>query len=148
MPKVYLYTDGSADAVTGEGAYAYAIVDEEGQCLQSEAVAVSGTTNNAMELKAVLEGLKIIDSMQEVEVVSDSAYVVNCFLQKWYVKWRQNNWWGSAGPVKNLELWKDLLALAETFHYLTWTHVRGHQGNYWNEQVDRMCNAVRKKRNQ
>lgn len=150
LPQAYiLYTDGSADTVTRAGAYAYAILDESKEMLSCCAEAVSNTTNNAMELTAVLEGLKQCDRSRPVEVVSDSAYVVNCFLQQWYVKWRKNNWYASSGPVKNVEIWKELLAVAESFEApILWTHIRGHRGNYWNEYVDKMCNSVRKKRNQ
>jgi len=146
MAKYVLYTDGSCDiSKFGEGAWAYAIVNPEtGELVRSGAARVMRTTNNRMELQAIVEGLKQFRKDTSVEVISDSAYVVNCFLQKWYVKWRQNNWYASSGPVKNPDLWKELLSLAESFTTpITWTHIRGHQGNKWNEYCDKLCTQVR-----
>ena len=146
MSKYVLYTDGSCDINKGgEGSWAYVIVDPETDIsVRSCAQRVMGTTNNRMELQAIIEGLKQFRKDTSVEVISDSAYVVNCFLQKWYVKWRQNNWYSSSGPVKNPDLWQELLSLAESFvQPITWTHIRGHQGNKWNECCDRLCTQVR-----
>ena len=147
MGKYQLWTDGSARAHTGKGgSWAYVIVKGE-DAIAKGVGAETETTNNRMELKSVIEGLKRFDPLNaEVEVVSDSAYVINCFKQKWFVSWRANNWRNSEGrEVKNRDLWEELLAVVETFtHPIKWTHVRGHVGHKWNEICDQMCSDVYK----
>lgn len=85
------------------------------------------TTNNRMELTAVIEGLKALKKdNQVIEVYSDSAYVSDCFRKKWYVNWQKNGWKTAAKkPVENVELWKELLALASK-HKITFYRVKGH----------------------
>ena len=86
------------------------------------------TTNNVMELTAAIEGLKAITSKNvHVEVYSDSAYVVNCFTNGWYHKWRLNGWRNSKKePVENRELWETLLELVESFERVTFYKIKGH----------------------
>lgn len=142
MAKYQLYTDGALRK-GNVGAWAFAIV-KDGELLESRATQVLDTTNNRMELTPVIEGLMKFDSTATVEVISDSAYVVNCFLQKWYVKWHRQNWKGSNGlPIKNKDLWGVLIALASQFeNRITWTHVKGHSGNKWNEFCDALCDSL------
>ena len=140
-----LYTDGSANVADKSGAWAYAIVDEDGVLVEDCSGFVQPTTNNRMELQSVLEGLKRFRPDTPLEVVSDSAYVVNCFNQGWWKKWQRNNWYATSGPVKNVELWQAILAIMKVRTApILWTHVRGHQGNKWNEHVDRMCDKARR----
>ena len=141
-----LYTDGSANVADKSGAWAYAIIDTETDTVVREACEfVHPTTNNRMELQGVLEGLKQFRPDTPLEVVSDSAYVVNCFNQGWWKKWQRNNWYATSGPVKNVELWQAILAILKVRTVpVVWTHVRGHQGNKWNEYVDRMCDKARR----
>ena len=141
-----LYTDGSAYVADETGAWAYAIIDPDSNTLiRSDAQFVKPTTNNRMEIQAVLEGLKQFRPDTPVEVVSDSAYVINCFKAKWYVKWERNNWWASSGPVKNVDLWRALLTVVRKRTASTvWTHVRGHAGNRWNDYCDKLCDKVRR----
>ena len=145
MAKYVLYTDGSCNVIDGIGAWGYAILDPQtNKLIRCAAKKVEGTTNNRMELQAIIEGLKQFKRSSEVEVISDSAYCVNCFKQKWYVKWRKNNWYASSGPVKNQDLWQELISLAEEFqHPITWTHIRGHSGHEFNDLVDKMCTQAR-----
>ena len=142
MGTYQLYTDGACRK-GGCGAWAYAILDSKETLLESNAELVECTTNNRTELLAVINGLRRFDSKKvgQVEVVCDSAYVVNCFLQQWYVGWRNRGWKASSGlEVKNRDLWEELLELSSTFDQrLKWTHVRGHNGNVWNEYVDTLC---------
>ena len=145
MAKYVLYTDGSCNVADGIGAWGYAIVNPETDNIVRCAMKkVENTTNNRMELQAIIEGLRQFKQTSEIEVVSDSAYCINCFKQQWYVKWKQNHWYASSGPVKNQDLWQELISLVEEFkHPIVWTHVRGHSGHKYNELVDKMCTQAR-----
>jgi ribonuclease HI len=96
-----------------------------------------------MELTAVLEGLRALGpARRRVAVHSDSAYVVNCFRDRWYERWRRNGWRNAQGrPVDNRDLWEPLVALAE-HHEVAWHKVAGHAGIPLNERVDRLARAA------
>lgn len=145
MSVFHLFADGSAHAGTRNGGWAYVITDCHGAMLEDNSGATSDTTNNRMELQGVIEGLKKFDaSSAQVSVTSDSAYVVNCFLAGWYTKWRRNGWRTAEGLVKNKDLWEELVELVEAFtHPIEWIHIRGHQGNKWNEHCDVLAGAAR-----
>ena len=103
------------------------------------------TTNNIMELTAVIEGLKLLKYPCEVDLYSDSAYVVNAFEQGWIYNWAKNNW-KTAGkePVKNQELWKELYQLTKT-HKVKFHKVKGHSDNVYNNRCDELArNAIKK----
>lgn len=141
----HLYTDGSSH--NGIGSWAFAIVDDCDTLIRDGGEAFEKATNSRGEMLAVINGLKAFKKSSIVEVISDSAFVVNCFKDKWYIKWRNNGWYASSGPVKNVDLWKELLSVAESFeHPIQWTHIRGHQGNKWNEYVDDMCTRLRREK--
>jgi len=141
LPHYKLYTDGSSFQL--EGSWGYAIILDE-RLVREDARYFEEATNNRAELLAVINGLKQFKKDSKVEVISDSAYIVNCFLQKWYEKWRKNGWYASSGPVKNKGLWIELLTLVAEFRIpITWTHIRGHNGDKWNEYVDKLCGTVR-----
>ena len=86
------------------------------------------TTNNIMELTAAIEGLKAIKTKNiPVDIYSDSAYVVNCFTNGWYQKWRLNGWMTSKKePVENKALWESLIELVESFEKLSFYKIKGH----------------------
>lgn len=135
-----VYTDGGCKSA-GLGAWAFAIVKDD-TLLEAHSGIVDKSTNNRMELTAIIEALKKFDpSSAVVEVLSDSAYCVNCFKQQWYVKWQRNGWVNSSKePVLNKDLWEELLQKVESFKTpIVWTHVKGHSGNKWNEHVDGLC---------
>lgn len=144
--RYVMYTDGSANVHDQSGAWAYVIVDADTDTLVREDCGfVQPTTNNRMELQAVLEGLKQFRPDTALEIVSDSVYVVNCFKDHWYRSWIRNNWYATSGPVKNVDLWQALIgAWAVRKDCTTWTHIRGHRGNKWNEYVDQRCDQVRR----
>ena len=100
------------------------------------------TTNNRMELRAAIEALKNTPPGSAVTIYSDSAYVVNAFLQNWFRGWDARGWRNVKGdPVENQDLWKQLRA--ETARRrVTWIKVKGHAGNEWNEQADRLAVAA------
>ena len=145
MSQLNLYADGSAHNGTRNGGWAFVITDCNGEMLSECSGAAADTTNNRMELQGVLEGLQKFDpSIADVKVTSDSAYVINCFLAGWYVKWRRNGWRTAEGQVKNRDIWEQLINVVETFRKpITWIHIRGHQGNKYNERCDVLAGAAR-----
>lgn len=100
------------------------------------------TTNNVMEITAVLEALKLLKEECEVEVYSDSAYVVNAFNQGWIYNWQKNNW-KTAGkdPVKNQELWEELYEFTKK-HNVTFNKVKGHSDNEFNNRCDYLATTA------
>lgn len=143
--KVTIYTDGSARGnPEGPGGYGTVLhyVDQRGTLHTRE---YSGgyrkTTNNRMELMAVIVGLEALTKPCQVEIVSDSKYVTDAFNKKWVDGWLKKGWKGSAGPVKNVDLWKRLLAAKEP-HQVTFTWVKGHNGHPENERCDELATTA------
>ncbi len=134
-PEV-VYTDGSCLGNPGPGGWAWAV---------PEGPSASGgerlTTNQRMEVTAVLRALEAHGGPGAVEVVSDSAYVVNCFKQRWWEGWQRRGWRNAQGkPVANRDLWEPLLAQAlDGERPVTFRWVKGHSGDPWNELVDRLA---------
>ena len=134
MKDVIIYTDGACSGNPGPGGWG-AILMCDGK--QKE---ISGsnknTTNNIMEITAVLEALKLLKTECSVKVYSDSAYVVNAFNQGWIYNWRKNNWKTSGKePVKNRELWEELYSLTQK-HKVEFLKVKGHSDNEFNNRCD------------
>lgn len=102
------------------------------------------TTNNIMEITAVIEGLKSLKFPCKVKIYSDSAYVVNAFNQKWIYGWMKNGWKNSSKePVKNKELWQELYQLTK-IHEVTFIKVKGHSDNEYNNRCDELArNAIK-----
>ena len=102
------------------------------------------TTNNVMELTAALEGLKLLKFPCEVELYSDSAYLVNGFSQGWIYNWKKNNWkTASKEPVKNKEIWEEIYNLTQ-IHKVKFIKVKGHADNEFNNRCDEMArNAIK-----
>lgn len=100
------------------------------------------TTNNVMEITAVLEGLKLLKYPCEVEVYSDSAYVVNAFNQNWIDGWKKNGWKNSKKEeVKNKELWEELDKLIHV-HKVSFIKVKGHSDNEFNNRCDELARSA------
>lgn len=100
------------------------------------------TTNNRMELMAAIVGLEALNRPCEVELYSDSQYLVNAFNQRWIENWQKKNWKrGKNEPVKNVDLWKRLLA-AKAPHNVKFIWVRGHNGHPQNERCDALATAA------
>lgn len=134
MKKITLYTDGACSGNPGVGGWGN-ILEYNG--VEKEFSGVEElTTNNRMELVAVINGLKALKEPCEVDIYSDSAYVVNAFKEKWIFSWQQNAW-KTAGKkeVKNVELWQELLQLVNV-HKVTWHKVKGHADNAKNNRCD------------
>lgn len=144
--KVTIYTDGSARSnPTGPGGYGTVLhyVDQKGELHVKELSAgYKQTTNNRMELMAVIAGLEALNRPCEVEIVSDSKYVTDAFNQRWIENWIKNGWkTSSKKPVLNVDLWKRLLAAKEQ-HQVTFTWVKGHDGHPENERCDELATTA------
>ena len=97
------------------------------------------TTNNIMELTAVIEALKLVKFPCRIKIYSDSAYVVNAFLQGWIYNWIKKGWKTADGsPVKNKELWEDLYKFTKT-HEIEFIKVKGHSDNEYNNRCDELA---------
>ena len=141
MEKVTIYTDGACSGNPGPGGWGAILM------YQGNKKEISGgkknTTNNEMELTAVIEALKMLKFPCQVDLYSDSAYVVNAFLQNWIGNWVKNNWkTSSKEPIKNQELWKELYELTKT-HQVKFIKVKGHSDNEFNNRCDELArNAI------
>ncbi len=144
--KVTIYTDGSARSnPNGPGGYGTILhyVDKEGVLHERELSAgYKKTTNNRMELMAVIVGLEALNRPCEVEIVSDSKYVTDAFNKHWVDAWLKNNWRNSQKkPVLNDDLWKRLLAV-KAKHQVSFTWVKGHEGHPENERCDFLATSA------
>tara|TARA_B100000686_G_C16525635_1_gene829604 strand:- start:415 stop:867 length:453 start_codon:yes stop_codon:yes gene_type:complete len=132
-----IYTDGACLGNPGPGGWAALIFNKENKkkvITGSEKV----TTNNRMELMAIIYALKPLKENSTVKIYSDSKYVING-INLWMKKWKENNWLTSnKKPVKNIDLWKQLDNESKKFK-ISWEWVKGHSGNIYNEEVDRLA---------
>ena len=141
--NVTIYTDGAARGnPEGPGGYGAVItfVDSRGKTHTKELSAgYDKTTNNRMELMAVIAALEALTKPCRIRLFADSKYVVNAFRENWITNWRQNGWkTASKSPVKNRLLWERLLKAMEP-HTITWEWVKGHAGVEYNEICDRLA---------
>lgn len=143
---VKIYTDGAARGnPEGPGGYGTVLqyVDSKGQLHEREfSAGYKKTTNNRMELMAVITGLEALNKTCEVEIISDSKYVTDAFNQHWVDGWLKRGWKNSRKePVKNIDLWQRLLR-AKAPHQVTFTWVKGHAGHPENERCDRLATTA------
>lgn len=131
-----IYTDGSCLQNPGPGGWGAVIIDNNGYEYVVKGHESGSTTNNRMELSAVIGGLDNIGDTKEVVIYSDSQYIVNAFNQKWLDNWQRKNWRKADGkPVLNQDLWQRLLALLKNRIYeFRW--VKAHNKDHYNEMVD------------
>lgn len=129
---VIIHTDGACKGNPGIGAWA-ATIEYKGTCKEIYGVA-QHTTNNQMELKAVIEALRLLKEPCTLDVYTDSQYVQRG-MSEWISSWKQKNW----KKVKNAELWQELDSLAQC-HSIKWHWIRGHNGHAGNERVDALAN--------
>lgn len=149
MQQIELWTDGSCKRNGQEGAYGgwAAIISDKNTDYQFRACGREElTTNNIMEMKAIINGLRKIGELYEkdisVIVYSDSAYVLNCYTQRWYDNWIKNGWKNSKKErVKNKELWEELVPYFENPLY-DFRKVAGHSGVKYNEIVDEIAQCA------
>ncbi len=140
MDQVELFTDGACSGNPGPGGWG-AILRAKGTEKELSG-GEKDTTNNRMEMMAVIAGLEALQRSCEVKVTTDSQYVMKG-MQEWLPAWKKRNWkTASKQPVKNVDLWQRL-EKAATLHQLKWEWVRGHQGHPENERADQLAVAAR-----
>lgn len=128
-----VYTDGACSGNPGPGGWAWVVPDGE-----FAAGSDLATTNQRMELKAALEAVKAFRG--EIIIFSDSTYVVNCFRDRWWEGWLRRGWVNSAKkPVKNRDLWEPLIEIYRERDNISFSWVKGHSGDRWNDEADRLA---------
>ena len=143
MEKVIIYTDGACSGNPGPGGWGAVLLykDNKKEIFGSK----METTNNVMELTAVIEALKMLKFPCEVELYSDSAYVVNGFEKGWIYNWVKNSWLtADKKPVKNKELWEELYELTKK-HNVKFIKVKGHADNVYNNRCDQLATSAIKR---
>lgn len=138
MKKIDIYTDGACSGNPGKGGWAAVLCYKE---TEKEIAGFSKqTTNNRMELLAVIKAISVLKEKCIVTVYSDSAYVVNAFIKGWVTKWEQKKWkkTTSGNELKNPDLWEELYDLSNK-HIVTWVKVKGHSDNEYNNRCDAMA---------
>ena len=137
---VTLYTDGACSGNPGLGGFAGILI--YGDVKREYSGAEEETTNNRMEVKAIIEGLKRLKYPCKVEIYSDSAYTVNAFNEGWIYAWKKNGWKKADDKaVSNVDLWEELYALTKT-HETVFYKVAGHADNELNNRCDKLARGA------
>ena len=141
MEEITIYTDGACSGNPGPGGWGSILM--YGDTKKEISGGNPDTTNNIMELTAVIEALKLVKRPCKIQIYSDSAYVVNAFLQGWIYNWLKKGWKTADGsPVKNKELWEELYNFTK-IHKITFNKVKGHADNELNNRCDELArNAI------
>jgi|GEM_PF-362585 len=140
---VTMYTDGACIGNPGPGGFGVVLLTDEKR--EELSAGYRLTTNNRMEIQAVIAGLQSLQQDSDVTIYSDSQYVVNSMTKGWAVGWRKKGWRRNKGEVvPNFDLWQILLSLVEQ-HHVTFEWVRGHSGNPENERCDYLSVRAAKK---
>ncbi|MCA1787801.1 MAG: ribonuclease HI [Desulfobacteraceae bacterium] len=140
---IVVYTDGSAIGNPGPGGYGVVLQDKEDGPARELSGGYNHTTNNRMEMMAVIKALEALEETRSPVILhSDSKYVVDAVNKGWAKKWQQRNWYKSDGnPALNADLWKQLLPLVQALD-VRFVWVRGHSGNPLNERCDVLANTA------
>lgn len=142
LKKVLIYTDGACSGNPGPGGWGAVLT--YGTSRKEMSGGEAETTNNRMELTAVIEALSALKEPCEVDLTSDSKYVVDAIEKGWLVGWRRRGWKKSNGdPVLNVDLWEKLLPLLK-IHRVRFLWIRGHNGHAENERCDQLAVAFAK----
>ena len=139
MKNVEIYTDGACSGNPGPGGWGAVLIynGAEKQLSGSE----KETTNNRMELSAVITALKALKEPCKITLTTDSKYVCDAINKGWLISWQKNNWKKSdKKPVLNIDLWQELLPLLDT-HKVEFVWVKGHNGHKYNEICDKLAVA-------
>ena len=144
MGRVTIYTDGACAGNPGPGGWGALVIADD--AVRELSGFEAQTTNNRMELKAAVEALRVLDDGTEVDLHTDSQYL-RTGMAEWLARWKRNGWrTADKRPVKNVDLWQELDALAQR-HAVRWHWVRGHAGHPENERCDALANdAIRRAR--
>ena len=144
---IKIFTDGACSGNPGPGGWACIVCKDE-EIMQSSGGGNGKTTNNRMELMAVIKALEEVIKLEadRFQIISDSAYVINAVNKFWIGTWATNNWKTSRGEdVKNTDLWKEFLEkknmCVRQGKILIFEKVKGHEGNYFNEWADSMARS-------
>jgi ribonuclease HI len=142
MKQVTIYTDGACSGNPGPGGWGAVLLygDKKKELSGGE----RETTNNRMELLGVITALRALREPCEVELYTDSQYIVNAINEGWLVSWQKRGWRRKEGPVKNLDLWQELIPLLET-HRVSFNWVKGHAENEYNNRCDELAVIERQK---
>lgn len=134
--KLEIYTDGACLGNPGPGGWAALIIDNNQERILSGNNEM--TTNNRMELLAVIKALESVNHRLEITIYTDSKYVING-ITSWIKNWKSNDWKSSSKtPVKNIDLWK-ILDESSQKQNIKWVWVKGHSGNTYNDKVDEIA---------
>lgn len=137
MKNIKIYTDGACSGNPGLGGYCAILIYNKYEKVISGAE--ENTTNNRMEVLAVIKGLKALKEQCNVEIYTDSQYVVNAFNLGWLDNWQRQGWKGAdKKAIKNIELWKELLEQVQK-HNVTFVKVKGHSDNEYNNKCDKIA---------
>lgn len=140
MKRVIIHTDGACKGNPGPGAYGAVLVS--GRHRKEVSAGYRLTTNNRMELRGAIAALDLLSEPCEVELHSDSKYLVQAITEKWLDGWKRRGWITSdKKPVKNQDLWQ-LLIIAMGSHKIDWRWVKGHAGHAENERCDELANIA------
>jgi ribonuclease HI len=145
MKEVIIYTDGSAKGNPGNGGYGAVIIytnDKDETVEKTISGGYPDTTNNRMEITAVIKALQVLTIPCKVKVYSDSQYLVNTFNKRWINNWKRNGWKTANGnDVKNKDLWEVMLSLTK-YHKVKFEWVKGHAENKYNELCDKLATSA------
>jgi ribonuclease HI len=137
MKTVKIYTDGACSGNPGPGGYG--VILKSGTHQREISAGFKKTTNNRMEMRAVIEGLRLLKAPCSVTVYSDSKYLVDAVQRGWARRWQKNNWYRNVREkALNTDLWSELLSLLEK-HQVKFHWVRGHGGHPENERCDHLA---------
>lgn len=140
MKKIDIYTDGACSGNPGKGGWGAVLVYKGNE--KEICGGCADTTNNRMELTAVIEALSQLKEPCHVTLTTDSKYVCDAVTKGWVYSWKKNGWIkGDKKPALNVDLWEKLLPLLET-HNVTFNWVKGHNGHPYNERCDRLAVSV------
>ena len=142
MPLIQIYTDGACSGNPGAGGWG--VILRYGKVEKELCGGNSSTTNNRMELQAVIEALKALKKECQIELYTDSRYVMDG-VNEWLPNWKKNGWrtTNKKSEVKNIDLWQELDSLLPQ-HKIKWIWVKGHNGHPENERVDKLARDMAK----
>ncbi len=143
MTEVIVYTDGACSGNPGPGGWGAVLM--AGNNRKELSGGEANTTNNRMEMRAVIEALKALKRPCHVKIHSDSALIINAFNNRWIDGWLKRGWKkADKKPVENADLWREMLQAMDN-HRIDWIKVKGHSGIELNERADRLAVAAAEK---
>jgi ribonuclease HI len=138
-PKTGVFTDGSCEGNPGPGSWSFVWVEND-RIVDQNSGAVASTTNNRMELRALIEAYRVLPEDHEISVYSDSNLCVRT-MNEWIAGWKRRGWRRRGGPIANLELVRELDALVNAHPRVSLRWIKAHDGSRWNEYADALAAA-------